>query len=146
MFEYLLILVVRGMQVVTWNDIIVGVAIIGHQVALVAVTVKLDLGWINSIDWHQVIHAINLDSDLVLVVLGRLELSLVKIGLILVVRVIVAGVCAIVESFDVIVWVAIVRDQRTAVVVASQLSLVSVNLVKWYDVGDSVSLDDGLIG
>lgn len=146
MLEYLLILVVRGMQVVAWNDIIVGVAIVGHQVALVAVTVKLDLGWINSIDWHQVIYAINLDSDLVLVVLGCLELSLVKIDLILVVRVIVAGVCAIVESFDVIVWVAIVRDQRTAVVVASQLSLVSVNLVKWYDVGDSVSLDDGLIG
>ena len=46
---------------------------------------------------------------------------------------------------DIIVGVAIVRDQRTAILIAGELDLVSINLVKGYHVRFAVKLDYSLM-
>ena len=53
---------------ITWNDVVMRVAIIWDQVALVTIAVKFNLGWVDSILVYQVILTINLDSDLALLI------------------------------------------------------------------------------
>ena len=61
---------------VAWNDVVMRVAIIGDQVALVTIAVKLNLRWVNGIFVYQVVLTIDLNSDFaVLVVESGSQLS-----------------------------------------------------------------------
>ena len=42
----------------------------------------------------------------------------------------------------IVVWVAIVRDECAAVVVASQLNLIGIDMVVWSDISLLIDLDD----
>lgn len=64
------------MLVVSWNDVIERIAIIGHQVALLTITVELNLGCVNFVNGYQVVLTIDLDSDLILVVLSGCNLCI----------------------------------------------------------------------
>ena len=39
------------MLVVTWHNIIVRIAVVGYQIATFSITVELDLGRVNLINW-----------------------------------------------------------------------------------------------
>ena len=70
----------RLVLVIAGHDVIMRVAIVGYQVTLIPITVKLDLGWVDLVDGQQDVLTIHLDPDLMFILLSCCELSLAGVG------------------------------------------------------------------
>lgn len=133
--------------VITWNDVVVWVTIVGHQVALLTVALKLSLIRVDLVDRHQVVHSIHLNSDLVLVLLSGCDLLSGRQAVLMwcnVLLIIVVG-AVVLEEVEVITCVSIVWDECAAIVVTGELDQVRVNLVERDYVGLAINLDDSLV-
>ena len=132
------------------------VAIVGDEIApFMIVALQLHGLRVNLVDRHEQVLAVDLDSDFVLVLLSDSHLSLIflaevatfmrmlKVSLLLVIIMIMIMVIRI--RYEVVVGVAVIRDQVALVFIAVQLELARVDVLLRHEVVLAFDLDPDIL-